>query len=98
MANGARVTLVEASEMTAAFRRNNTIGVISHMYDKQFILDILSQEGCDGIRLYHGKDDGNHVMVLVGTDANGNDMQNGVIVEKGTRCPVICPSVNALNS
>lgn len=98
MENGSRITLAEAATMTAAYRVSHPNGVLAQMYDKNLILDILNQENCCGLRLYYGKDQGQNVMVIVGTDENGDDIENGVIIEKGTPCPPNCPKANPLNS
>lgn len=98
MANGEVISLDEAKVMTAAHRANNTTGVLAHHYDKDLVLQVLNQTGCTGLRMYHGIENDTHVMVLVGTDSNGDDMENGVILERGTLCPPRCPKKNNLNS
>jgi hypothetical protein len=42
--------------------------------------------------------DGNNQLVLVGVDANGDDMTAGVIVDKAYACPPYCSQKNPLNS
>jgi hypothetical protein len=52
---------------------------------------ILAQQGCVGIRYYYAqKDDGLPVLVLVGVDAKGQDMQTGLIMEGIWPCPPFC--------
>ena len=51
-----------------------------------------------GIRFYFGiGDDGKPNLVAVGADANENDMELGVIVEKFIPCPNNCSKENPLN-
>ncbi|XOV69346.1 MAG: hypothetical protein ACFHU9_09190 [Fluviicola sp.] len=96
---GEIITLSEAAQMTAAWRSdfpNSTKGV---KVDKEKVLDILNQEGCAGIRMYFAENsDGEKTLVLVGTDSGGNDLFNGMIVDKLSKCPNDCPDPNPLNS
>jgi hypothetical protein len=44
-------------------------------FSKEIILQLLEQEGAEGLRIYLGQDDQNIVrMVLVGVDEQGNDL------------------------
>lgn len=95
------VTLQEASEWTANFRATVQPGaVIGHFFGKDVLQRILEQEGCMGIRMYYGIDEDTNLpnLVLVGADANENDMENGVISEKSVCCPPRCGKANKLNS
>jgi hypothetical protein len=96
---GTVVSLNDAAGWTAAYRATITPGDrIAHFFGKDKINDILNQTGCMGIRIYHGLDaNGEKVLVLVGADANEDDMEHGVIVEKSTPCPPRCSKKNALN-
>ena len=95
-----QVTLTEASGWTANFRNAVPSGTtLAHFFGKDHINDILNQSGCMGIRVYNGIDDeGEKVLIMVGADANEDDMTNGVIVEKAVKCPSICGVSNPLNS
>ena len=97
---GTIVTLKEASSWTAEFRKTITPGdTIAQFYGRNKIEQILAQEGCMGIRIYHGIDEnGNRILILVGADRNENDMETGIIVEYGPMCPPKCSIPNALNS
>jgi hypothetical protein len=98
MANGSTIDLTTAAGMTAAFRNDYPGEVEAELFDKSLIEQILDQTGCRGLRIYNGINDSKMVSVLVGVDANGDDMTSGVIVEMGTQCPPRCSSTNALNS
>jgi hypothetical protein len=98
MANGSKITLNEGSNLTEAFRNAYPNQVKAELFDKDLIEDIIDQQGCTGLRIYNGLDNGDMVSVLVGVDSNGNDMTNGVIIERGTKCPRICSQDNELNS
>ena len=52
---------------------------------------ILAQPGCQGIRAYNGRGEkGEQHTVLVGVDADGNDMTSGVLSQYGIPCPPYC--------
>lgn len=94
-----QVTLEEASKWTANFRATIKKGeIISHYFGKDNINAILAQKGCVGINIYHGIDNGQKNLILVGTDANEKDMEKGILVEKGLPCPPFCRDNNKLNS
>ena len=58
--------------------------VRGHFYGKDFLLNILNQPGCMGIRCYHAIDDkGQKALVLVGADAKGASIWGGGKTAKG---------------
>lgn len=59
---------------------------------------ILDQENCIGIRIYDGYDVEGEVTnrVLVGVDALGEDMVNGIILEDLIPCPKACSTTTSL--
>ena len=60
---------------------------------------ILSQPGCEAIRSYPAlHEDGTATMVLVGVDAEGNDMVDGALMQISVTCPPYCSDPNELNS
>ena len=60
---------------------------------------ILRQPGCVGIRAYPGtSESGEDTLVLVGVDAEGNDMIGGELAQFGQTCPPSCPDQNELNA
>ncbi|MCD6068658.1 MAG: hypothetical protein K0S33_3484 [Bacteroidetes bacterium] len=89
-----------AAEWTARFRDGIVSGTtIAHFFGKSIITDILAQEGCMGIRAYYALDaDNKRQLIIVGADANENDMYNGIIAEKSSPCPPFCGGGNPLNS
>ena len=59
---------------------------------------ILDQPGCVGIRSYPAETDAGVVtMVLVGVDADGNDMVDGTLENHPFECPEVCSDENELN-
>ena len=97
---GAVITLAEGSKMTAAYRATISTGdTIALAVGKNLVNSILGQTGCMGIRMYFALDkDENKQLVLVGVDANGDDITAGVIVDKLIPCPKSCSTMNSLNS
>jgi hypothetical protein len=60
-------------------------------FDRAAIDKILAQPGCARLRFYHGKnEDGTPAMILVGIDAEGNDMAKGCIMDTMQPCPPFC--------
>jgi len=75
----------EAAKLTYAWRRNRPPGSFNGArFDRVAFENILSQPGCEGIRIYMGLHDAGDLgyedaksfwtFVMVGTDADGNDM------------------------
>jgi len=52
---------------------------------------ILAQAGCIGISYYYAQNDASEsVLVLVGVDGKGVDMQTSLIMERALPCPPYC--------
>jgi hypothetical protein len=92
------VTLDQAVKFVQNFSSNPTTPDIKGGYFGKNIFDkILSQSGCVGIRYYYAKTDaGVATLVLVGVDASGNDLTQGVLGEQIIPCPPFCPAPNPL--
>ncbi|XVJ66821.1 MAG: hypothetical protein HEQ40_11905 [Lacibacter sp.] len=81
----------------------------SESFDRASFEVLLNKEGCAGIRIYYGMSADLKVhAIIVAIDANGNDLlpaQAGTllteagedILERGIRCPDLCPGVSPLN-
>ena len=82
------ITLQEAAKQTESYRNSVPEGsILGGYFGKSTLQDILNQEGCVGIRCYYGlgNDDTPH-FVLVGTDADGRDLVDGILASP---CPPI---------
>ncbi len=71
-------------------------------FGKNKIAAILDQPNCIGIRYYHAvrtvDNKPTPVIVIVGEDAAGAAMSDGLLLEEGPLCPPFCPKVNALDA
>jgi hypothetical protein len=97
---GEFVTLNDASRWTANYRNTIQPGdVIAFAAGKEKLIELLNQDECLGARIYYGiGDDGQKNLVIVGVDANGDDMENGLIIDRFFPCPQFCSKKNNLNS
>lgn len=95
---GGQITLSEGADMTAKYRDNNPNELKGHFFGKDILKQILNQEGCMGIRMYYGIDDDEEkALVIVGADANEDDMTD-LVADISMPCPNRCGSSNSLNS
>ncbi len=90
--------LATAAEWTGNYRAANPEGLKAHFFGRTILNDILDQPNCVGIRVYYALD-GNGVqqMIMVGADANENDLYEGIIAEVSKPCPPFCPTGSPLN-
>jgi len=105
---GSPIALSTASTWTSNYRATGTATEpaepLAHFFGEKIILSILAQPGCVGIRIYYGIDgDGNKALIMVGADANQNDIIGtaaapAIIANFSMPCPTYCSSSNALNS
>lgn len=97
---GAQVTLAEGSGWTKNYRNGTKYnGKNGQFFGKDILNAILQQSGCMGIRIYYGEEtNGTPNLVIVGADADENDMTTGVIGERCVPCPSRCGVSNPLNS
>lgn len=96
---GEVVSLTKAAAWTSEFRNANPTAIKAHFFGKNKINDILNQPGVVGIRFFHGQEtNGTQNLIMVGTDANENDITTGTLVEYAVNCPDQCGQPNELNS
>jgi hypothetical protein len=104
MANGGKITKAKAKAWVDRYKKKHDKDpkkLFSELFDKSLIEDLLKEPGCAGLRVYNSYDENDDLhFVLVGTDANGNDLlptteesttEVNSIVEDGRRCPPFCP-------
>ena len=94
------ITLAIASKWTKNYRDDSPEGSTrAHFYGKDAIQAILDQADCVGIRIYYALDDtGKKQLIIVGANADENDLYQGLLAERGKPCPSMCGVTNPLNS
>jgi len=92
------ITLQEAAKLTRNYRTSVSAGtLLSGYFGRTALGDILGQNSCVGLRIYNGrKETGELAFVLVGVNADGNDMTGGELAEYSVACPPFCPPANEL--
>ncbi|MBX0333341.1 hypothetical protein K3G39_08820 [Pontibacter sp. HSC-14F20] len=92
---GGPIDLDQAKKWTANYRASGTGKTYAHLFGAETVKSLLEQEGCAAMRIYYALDDnGTQQLLLVGTDAEGNDMTKGLILDFASACPPDC-SVNS---
>lgn len=108
------ITLQEAHDLNERYRNNKkailAAGVdekilpICETFDRADFDSLFNQQGCTGIRIYLGmKENDDICIVAVGVNNNDEDMvsitsENNIILDRGHRCPAMCPPSSPLNS
>ena len=88
-----------ASEWTSNYRKANPDSINAHYFGRTAIRQIFLQEGCVGMRVYYALDnEGVKQLIIVGVDAEGNDLYEGLLAERSKPCPPVCGRKNPLNS
>lgn len=97
---GEFVSLTDASRWTANYRNTIQSGeVIAFAAGKEKLIELLNQNECLGARIYYAiNDNGQKNLVIVGVDANGDDIENGLLIDRLGTCPPLCSKRNSLNS
>jgi hypothetical protein len=97
------IELETAKTWTANYRKQNPGDREGHFFGFEIIKQILSQKGCMGIRAYYAIDaNGNKQLLLVATDANGEDLmlesansaarteEGNIVADASYPCPGYC--------
>ncbi len=97
---GEFIPLAEAAEMTARYRESaGADAVKALLFNKQLIIEMLSMDDCAGMRVYFARGENMALnVVLVGTNAVGDDLIDNPMVNRGLFCPPTCPDNSPLNS
>ena len=93
-----RIPLQAAAALTRRFRDAEPGGTRGGMFPRKVFDEILAQAGCEGIRIYFGREADNKAAgILVGVDAEGDDMTAGELAEFWFPCPPFCTTGSLLN-
>ncbi len=95
------ISLQDAAALTENYRdqQSGSGYILGEYFSKDGIYSVLTQSGCVGIRIYYGLSNSSvPKLVIVGVNADENDMVDGNILEMGSPCPPTCSTSNDLNS
>lgn len=85
------IDLASAVELTTRWRKKQPDAPKAIGFDREALDRILKQESCVAVRCYYAlKADTGWTLVLVGVDAQGQDLVHGEIAEEGYPCPPDC--------
>ncbi len=93
------ISLEEAIKLISNFRNSQKdFSIKAHYFGKEALEKLLGQEGCVGIRIYYAQnEDGKPELVIVGVNEEGQDLENGTILNRGLPCPPWCLEESKLN-
>lgn len=78
MAKGSKISKSKARKWVNNYKKkhgNDKNFLSSMLFDKHIVLKMLNEDKCEGLRIYNALDDeGGLHFVLVGTDAEGNNI------------------------
>ncbi|HLP13158.1 MAG TPA: hypothetical protein VK177_14570 [Flavobacteriales bacterium] len=88
---GGPISSTEAETWINAFKNANPGAVYAHLFGKNKLANVLSQQGCMGIRIYHAIEPGTGAkkVIIYGVDQNGDGLTN-YILEYSVGCPPNC--------
>ena len=93
-----RIPLQAAAALTRRYRDADPGAQRAGMFPRDVFEQLLAQDGCSGIRIYYGREaDKKSALVLVGVDAEGNDMTAGELAEFQFPCPPYCSDGSVLD-
>lgn len=87
------ISLDEAKQMTHAYQNSTQFQgmTIACKIDKEAYQLVMNQPNCVSVRTYFGLNSEEKLtIVVVGVDAEGEDMTDGVLVNRGQDCPNFC--------
>ena len=92
------ISLDDAAALTKVFRDSASAdAILAGYFGKTALSGLLAQSGCAGLRIYNAIKDGKPNFVLVGVNKEGEDLQDGELLEFMLPCPPLCPTTSRLN-
>lgn len=78
MAKGSKISKSKARKWVDNYKKQHSKDknyLSSMLFDKKIVMSMLNEDKCEGLRIYNALDDeGGLHFVLVGTDADGNNI------------------------
>ena len=95
-----RISLAAAVALTRRYRDKAGKGAQkAGAFHADQVRELLAQPGCVAVRIYYGKqENGEEGLVLVGLDANDQELTGGVLLDVIFPCPPFCNEASPLNS
>ena len=93
------ITLQEAETLTHAFQNSNQFQglTVACKIDSDAYQQILNQPDCVDVRTYFALNSNNELtIVVVGVNSNGEDLTNGIILNRAQGCPFNCSNNSPL--
>jgi hypothetical protein len=100
MPNGSKISKDKARKWVKKYNQKHEKDpnfLSSILFDKSLVLDLLNEPNCAGLRIYNAEADDDRLhFVLVGVDANGNNLLPAEeattsgsysLLDDGQRCP-----------
>ena len=96
---GEFIDLTEAKEMTNSYQAAFPNEPKCFFVGSDKLQSVIDQDGCVGVRMYRAFDvvRNEQNVVMVGVDANGNDMTDGLLLDRLKPCPQDCDSNSPLS-
>ena len=100
--DGSKIKRIAAKQMIQNYQETPYFkgsGIKGGFIGRNHFYSILNQPNCVGVRYYHALNaDGNHTIILVGEDAAGTTLSDGVLIDEGPLCPPWCGVGNLLDA
>ena len=91
------ISLADAIKLTHRWQDAQPNATRAWKFSRGIVDEMLKQSDCAGVRIYMAqKEKGEVTLVVVGTDAAGNDLTSGTIAEEALPCPFTCPKDSPL--
>ncbi|WP_417368232.1 hypothetical protein [Flavobacterium beibuense] len=96
---GEFIDLTEAKEMTNSYQAAFPNEPKCFFLGSEKLQSVIDQDGCIGLRMYRAFDvvRNEQNVVIVGVDANGNDMTSGLLLDRSEICPNSCDPTSPLS-
>ena len=100
MANGEYISKENAKQLIDRYKGTYGESIKrAFLYDNDLVEGVLNGDNCEGLRIYMGlNEDEEQCVVLVGTDSEGDDLTNNLILEIGKPCPPFCSASGYFNT